>query len=105
MAPPDPWGIADELRALRAEVRTLRDELAELRQTGSPSGSDPFLDSAQAAALAGRTRAAWKRLRQRHPEIDARSVGDGKARRWPRSVVVEIVRAGGLRTIGGGSNT
>lgn len=28
---------------------------------------------------------AWHRLRQRYPEIDAHSVGEGRARRWRRA--------------------
>ena len=88
----------------RAELRALLVEAAA-EGNGRALDSrehDAYLDAKAAAALVGRTPAAWKQLRRRHPEIDRISVGAGKSRRWRRSDLAAWMQRSGLRSVNGG---
>ena len=72
----------------------------ELRAALVERERDAFLDARGAAALVGRSPAAWKMLRRRHPEIDRISVGEGKSRRWRRTSLTEWISRSSLRAAG-----
>lgn len=84
------------VRAALADPQ-VRTELMALIEAASEAGArraldarehEAFLDAKAAAVLVGRTPAAFKQWRRRHPELDEISVGEGKDRRWRRSDLV-----------------
>ena len=99
------------LRGALADA-TARDELARLVEAAAEAGArraldererDAFLDARGAAALVGRTPAAFKQYRRRHPEIDGISVGAGKSRRWRRSDLAAWMQRSGPRLVDSGT--
>jgi len=92
-----PIDLTDDLcRALQspAVAAVLAQHLKPaLLQTLAEREADGFLSAKQAARFVygcDSKDAAFAKMRRRHPELDAVSIGTGKLRRWRRSDLAEV---------------